>query len=129
MDTEEGHMQAGMIISLQTPTLGILVENNQRIPVIVPANDVVTVFKSSDGDRMVDVLWYGKTLVMFAVDLCDSERRWPSAQTVCTGEPMSRGDYQMRIAWHRPEGGAPNSRVPHECWSLADALSMVQEAF
>ena len=62
----------GRSFRLKTPTLGILSidSNGHRIPVTLPLHAVVTVeAEPLDGNRLVDVLWEGKTIMMFTQDL------------------------------------------------------------
>ena len=56
---------------LKTPTLGtISSDDGHRVAVTIPQNAIVTVFNGPlDDNRMVDVLWEGKTVMMFALDL------------------------------------------------------------
>ena len=62
----------GQSFRLNTPTLGILSidGNGQRIPVTLPLHAIVTVIGGPlDGNRLVDVLWEGKTIMMFTQDI------------------------------------------------------------
>ncbi|HEY7336234.1 MAG TPA: hypothetical protein VH639_15195 [Bryobacteraceae bacterium] len=55
---------------METPTLAIDAADGNRVAVTIPAGNIVKVVAGpSDGDRLVDVLWNGRTLVMFAIDL------------------------------------------------------------
>jgi hypothetical protein len=55
---------------LKTPTLTVLDQDGHRLPVMVPANSIVQVTAGRlDGNRLVDVEWEGKTLMMFTIDL------------------------------------------------------------
>jgi hypothetical protein len=54
---------------IKTPTLGILAIRNQRIPVAVPANATIEVVSHTHANRMIDVVWEGRTLKMFAQDI------------------------------------------------------------
>jgi hypothetical protein len=51
--------------------LGILtMEDGHRIPVTLPLNATLTLVDGiQTKDRMVDVVWEGKTVAVFAVDL------------------------------------------------------------
>ena len=56
---------------LKTPTLGtISSDDGHRVAVTIPQNAIVTVFNGPlDDNRMVDVLWEGKPIMMFTQDL------------------------------------------------------------
>jgi hypothetical protein len=55
---------------LNTPTLAIMVHDGQHSSVTVPAGDVVKVTSGPlDENRLVEVEWKGKVLLMFAIDL------------------------------------------------------------
>jgi hypothetical protein len=63
-------MLTGRRFKLETTTLVIGEANGKRVAVEIPAGGVVKVVAGPrDGDRMIDVLWKGRTLVMFAIDL------------------------------------------------------------
>ena len=55
---------------LKTPTLAILACGDyQRIPITIPNGSVVEVEVELNGNRLVDVNWDGKTVMMFSVDI------------------------------------------------------------
>jgi len=55
---------------ITTPCLGILSENDHRIPITVPVNSIVTVVEGPDDpNRLVDVIWEGTKFMMFTQDL------------------------------------------------------------
>jgi hypothetical protein len=56
---------------LKTPTLGIVPsDDGHRVAMTVPQDAIVTLIDGGlDGDRMVDMLWEGKTVTMFTQDL------------------------------------------------------------
>jgi len=57
---------------LKTPTLAIMDHDGHRLPVTIPVGGVVLVVAGlPHEDRLVDVEWEGKRLLMFAVDLRD----------------------------------------------------------
>ena len=62
---------SGKRFRLKVPTLGLALIDAKRVAVPVPADSIVTVSTgSSPRDmRMVDVLWEGQTVVMFAEDV------------------------------------------------------------
>jgi hypothetical protein len=59
----------GKRFRIKTPTFGISAIRNQRIPVAVPANSTIEVVSHTHENRMVDVVWEGHTLMMFAQDI------------------------------------------------------------
>ncbi len=63
----------GKRFRLSASTLGILSENGERIAVKVLKDAIVEVTSGPrpDDQRMVDVVWEGKTLTMFAQDIRD----------------------------------------------------------
>ena len=65
-------MKRGQAYTLRTATLGILLtEDSHRIPVTIPVGATVIVIDANvNGNRFVDVEREGKTLTLFAVDLC-----------------------------------------------------------
>ena len=63
-------MLTGKRFKLRISTMAIESSDGKRVAVIVPAGSVVTVVSGPDGDdRMIDVRWEGRIVVMFAVDL------------------------------------------------------------
>ena len=52
--------------------LAILSTGGERIPVTLPINAILILVDGPlDGDRLVDVTWEGKTLMMFTQDMRD----------------------------------------------------------
>ena len=63
-------MLTGRCFKLEIATLAANDVNGKRILTTIPAGDIVKVVADpSDGARMVEVLWKGRTLLMFALDL------------------------------------------------------------
>ena len=64
-------MLSGKRFRLTWDTLGIESVDEKRIAVTVPAGDIIEVTRGPrpDDQRMVDVRWHGKALVMFAEDV------------------------------------------------------------
>lgn len=63
-------MSKGTRYKIVTPTLGILSEAGNRSSVTIPSGAVIELASDRiNGDRMVDVLWEGKALLMFVQDL------------------------------------------------------------
>ena len=59
---------------LKTPTLAILSQDGQRLPMTIPHRGVVLVLARHQNDNhLVDVEWEGKAMLMFAVDLRERE--------------------------------------------------------
>jgi hypothetical protein len=59
---------------MNAATLGIVSIDGQHIPVIVPKYAVVQLSTSPvDQNRLLDVVWEGKTVMMFTTDLRQSE--------------------------------------------------------
>jgi hypothetical protein len=60
----------GISYRLNAETLGILSKAQQRIVVLIPYNAVVTVVNGPlNGNRMVDVMWEEKLVMIFVEDL------------------------------------------------------------
>ena len=60
----------GQRYRLNTPTLAIIKIEGQHSPVTIPNGAVVKVVNGPlNGNRLVDVKWYGKTAMMFATDI------------------------------------------------------------
>jgi hypothetical protein len=74
---------------LMKDTLGIAWVSGERTSTTIPANAIVEVRSCNKNDRLVDVFWDGKTLMMFVEDLRErghrlSARNDPAyAATVC----------------------------------------------
>jgi hypothetical protein len=63
-------MLTGKKFKLVRTTLAITMVEGRRKAVAIPAGAVIKVISGpTPGDRMVDVLWDGKTVEMFAVDV------------------------------------------------------------
>jgi len=54
---------------IKTTTLGISGIRYRRLPVAIPANATITVVSHTHPNHMVDVVWEGKRLRMFAQDI------------------------------------------------------------
>ena len=60
----------GQRYRLNSPTLAILNGDGQHTPVTVPMGGIVEVVAGPlDGNRLVDVKWDGKPLMMFTIDI------------------------------------------------------------
>jgi len=63
-------MLTGRRFKLEIATLAANDVNGKLVLTTIPAGDIVKVVADlSDGSRMVEVLWKGRTLLMFAGDL------------------------------------------------------------
>jgi hypothetical protein len=64
-------MLTGRRFKIANPTMALDVLDGQRVAVIIPAGATVKVVSgpTSESDRLVDVLWDGRTVAMFAFDL------------------------------------------------------------
>jgi hypothetical protein len=58
-------------VHCKVPTIGLALIDHKRVAVRIPADSILTVSSSSRAQdmRMVDVLWEGQTVVMFAEDV------------------------------------------------------------
>ena len=55
---------------LKTPTLAIIAcEDERKIPITIPEGGTVEVVVELNGNRLVDVTWEGKTVLMFTIDI------------------------------------------------------------
>ncbi len=64
-------MMTGRLFELTAPALVLVVCDGKREAIRAPAGAILKVVSgpSSVDDRMVDVLWDGRVVVMFAIDL------------------------------------------------------------
>jgi hypothetical protein len=62
-------MYKGKRFRIKTSTLGVMAISNQRIAVSVPANAIVEVISHTHANRMIDVVWEGRSIKMFAQDI------------------------------------------------------------
>ena len=64
-------MLTGKRLRLKVPTIGLALIDHKRVAVRIPADSILTVSGGSrpQDRRMVDVLWEGQTVVMFAEDV------------------------------------------------------------
>ncbi len=65
-------LMVGQRYRMKTPTLAILVQGGERVPMTIPSSGIVRVLRQNHFDiHQVDVEWEGKVMLMFAVDLRD----------------------------------------------------------
>ncbi len=63
-------MLSGKRFKLETPTVAVETVGGKRVAVTVPAGETIKVVSGPrHGDRMMDVLWNGRIIMMFAVDV------------------------------------------------------------
>ena len=62
---------SGQSYRLKTPTLAILtLEDNHKIPMTIPQGGIVQVTAQDiNGNRLLEVTWEGKAILMFTTDL------------------------------------------------------------
>ena len=67
----------GHIYRFKTPTLAILtLEDGHKIPMTIPVGSTIEVTATDiNGNRLVDVLWEGKEVMMFTIDLRERAER------------------------------------------------------
>jgi hypothetical protein len=66
----------GQRYRMKTPTLAITANDDQNTPITIPRGDVVEVVDGPlDGDRLLDVQWDGKTVMMFTTDIRERGER------------------------------------------------------
>ena len=55
---------------IKSPTLAILEQASQKLPLTIPLNATIRVLNGPlDGNKLVDVEWEGKTVMMFTTDI------------------------------------------------------------
>jgi len=63
-------MLSGKRFKLGTSTIAVETVDGKRVAVTVPAEATIKVISGPrHGDRMIDVLWDGRVVMMFAVDV------------------------------------------------------------
>lgn len=64
-------MLSGKRFKLENPTMALDITDGKRVAVTVPTGAVIKVVSgpTGDGDRLVDVVWDGHTVTMFAFDV------------------------------------------------------------
>jgi hypothetical protein len=63
---------SGRTYQLKSPAWGIFTLGGQKSPVVIPTGGTVQVIAAdTNGNRLVDVMWEGKTIMMFTTDLQD----------------------------------------------------------
>ena len=66
----------GQRFRMKTPTLAIMTQDGAKIPVMIPKGAEVEVLDGPlNGNRLVDVRWEGKTVMVFTNDIRDRGER------------------------------------------------------
>jgi hypothetical protein len=61
---------AGDKYRIKSPTIALFLEDGRHVAHIVPKGTIVTVqTETFNGDRMIEVLWSEKTVMMFTQDI------------------------------------------------------------
>ena len=85
-------MQSGLY-TLSSPTLSLIEDNGRHTSLMVPQGATVTIAEETfSGDRLVEVQWAGRTVLMFADDLRTRLKRV---------DPKSRGPILVKSATHK----------------------------
>jgi hypothetical protein len=65
-------MMAGTRLRIATQTIALDVIDGRRTIIMIPADEILTVIAPPHTkDKMIDVMWYDRTIEMFAVDLAE----------------------------------------------------------
>jgi hypothetical protein len=61
----------GKRFRLESPTLALDIIDGKRVAITVPAGTTIKVVSgpTTEGDRLVDVVWAGRTVAMFCYDV------------------------------------------------------------
>jgi hypothetical protein len=64
-------MLTGKRFKLENPTMALDVVDGRRVAVTIPTGSTIKVVSgpTAEGDRLVDVVWEGRTIAMFAYDV------------------------------------------------------------
>ena len=64
-------MRTGKRFKLANPTLALDIIDGKRVAVTVPAGAIISVVSGpmTEGDRLIDALWAGRTVAMFSYDV------------------------------------------------------------
>ena len=66
----------GQRYRMKTPTLAIMAHDGQNTPITIPKGGEIQVVDGPlDGDRLVDVLWEYKPVMMFTTDIRERGER------------------------------------------------------
>jgi hypothetical protein len=63
---------------LKTPTLDIISENSHRLPVTIRQRAVLKADGRLDSNRLVDIMWEDKVIMMFSEERFNSWKRCPT---------------------------------------------------
>ncbi len=71
----------GQRFRMKTPTLAIMAQDGVKVPVMIPKGAEVEVLDGPlNGNRLVDVRWEGKTVMVFTNDVRDRGERVDAAK-------------------------------------------------
>jgi hypothetical protein len=60
----------GQHYRMRTPTLAIILHDGHMVPLTIPKGGEIEVIGGpADDDRLLDVTWEGKTVLMFTIDI------------------------------------------------------------
>jgi hypothetical protein len=69
----------GKSYRLKSPTLDIISENGHRLPVTIRQRAVLKVLDGPlDSNRLVDIMWEDKVIMMFTEERINSWKRFPT---------------------------------------------------
>ena len=72
----------GQRFRLKIPTLAIMAQDHAKIPVMIPKGAEVEVIDGPlNGNRLVDVRWDGKTVMVFTNDIRDRGERLDTVES------------------------------------------------
>jgi hypothetical protein len=82
MPEKEVPRMIGQRFRLKSSTLAIMTEDHAKIPVVIPNGAEVEVITGPmNSNRLVDVNWDGKTVMVFIKDLRDRGERLETVQS------------------------------------------------
>jgi hypothetical protein len=65
--------------------MAILTVEDHKIPTTIPQGATVEVLVEIEGNRLIDVVWAGKTVMMFAIDLHNHGERYEPERAITSG--------------------------------------------
>jgi hypothetical protein len=72
----------GQRFRLKTPTLAIMAQDHSKVPVMIPKGAEVEVLDGPlNGNRLVDVSWEDKTVMVFTNDIRDRGERLDTVES------------------------------------------------
>lgn len=71
----------GQRYRMKTPTVAIMAHDGHNTPITIPRGGIVEVVDGPlDGDRLLDVCWDGKMMMMFTTDIRERGERLDAAR-------------------------------------------------